>query len=547
MSILSIDLLPNGWYLANLADLGQFVSGAGFPEKYQNKKGLPYPFFKVGNLATVNSGKKLTQSEHTIDEAIAKELRAKIVPIDSIAFAKIGMAIRLNRRRLIGVPSCIDNNMMVIIPSEFVLPSYLLRFLETIDFMPLTQATTVPSLPKSALEGLDIPLPPLNEQRRIVAKLEVLLNKVDACQKRLEKIPRILKRFRQAVLAAACDGRLTADWREKHSTVEHTFKILTDFQEQNTNKAKIDKAGFLDDLEIPDKWEIVNIRSICTNSFYGPRFGRNEYVEDGIPTIRTTDMTDNGSIILKDPPKVQVPKNRLKDFQVIKNDLLITRTGSIGVMAIFKGDYVAIPSAYLIRFRFLPQIITDYVFYFLKSICGQNMLGLNSTAVTQPNINAEVIKDLPFPLPPLPEQQEIVRRVESLFKLADQLEARYQKAKAYVDKLTQSILAKAFRGELVPQDPNDEPASVLLERIKKEKEAAEIGIGKPRKANVRSKQIYKKEIIEEKEIVLENQIPINEKFVEITEEKISDGFSDMVIEAEKMGLQLALPFMEVDE
>lgn len=81
------------------------------------------------------------------------------------------------------------------------------------------------------------------------------------------------------------------------------------------------------------------------------------------------------------------------------------------------------------------------------------------------------ITEQPIPYPPLPEQQEIVRRVESFFTLADQLEARYRKAKTHVDKLTQSILAKAFRGELVPQDPNDEPAAVLLERIRKQKQS----------------------------------------------------------------------------
>jgi type I restriction enzyme, S subunit len=84
-------------------------------------------------------------------------------------------------------------------------------------------------------------------------------------------------------------------------------------------------------------------------------------------------------------------------------------------------------------------------------------------------LNCQRVRELPFLLPPLPEQQEIIRRVEELFALADQIEARYQKAKAQVDKLTQSILAKAFRGELVPQDPNDEPASELLKRIKAQK------------------------------------------------------------------------------
>lgn len=86
-----------------------------------------------------------------------------------------------------------------------------------------------------------------------------------------------------------------------------------------------------------------------------------------------------------------------------------------------------------------------------------------------PHLNVKDIKNFPTPVPPIAEQHEIGRRVEALFKIADQIEERYQKAKAHIDKLTQSILAKAFRGELVPQDPNDEPASILLERIRQER------------------------------------------------------------------------------
>ena len=92
-----------------------------------------------------------------------------------------------------------------------------------------------------------------------------------------------------------------------------------------------------------------------------------------------------------------------------------------------------------------------------------------SGASAQPHLYIKDTKRLPVPFPPLAEQQEIVRRVEELFTLASQIEARYAKAKAYIDKLTQSILANVFRGQLVPQDPNDEPASVLLERVRKTK------------------------------------------------------------------------------
>jgi len=97
------------------------------------------------------------------------------------------------------------------------------------------------------------------------------------------------------------------------------------------------------------------------------------------------------------------------------------------------------------------------------------IFGEVSRGGAQPFMGLDLMKTIPFSLPPLTEQQEIVRRVESLFALADHIEARYAKAKAHVEKLTPSILAKAFRGELVPQGPNDEPATVFLERIRNAK------------------------------------------------------------------------------
>ena len=122
----------------------------------------------------------------------------------------------------------------------------------------------------------------------------------------------------------------------------------------------------------------------------------------------------------------------------------------------------------MMRFRANGLITTKFLYFTLSWERTRNYLRerATGTAGTMPKINQSTLIEVPIDLPPLAEQQEIVRRVEALFKTADALEARYRTAKAHVDKLTQSILAKAFRGELVPQNPNDEPASVLLERIR---------------------------------------------------------------------------------
>ena len=148
-----VEELPEGWVWSSLGESCVLVSGAGFPLEFQGKKGSCYPFFKVGNLGEVASGEYLTFSPNSVDEVLAKQLGAKIIPKDAVVFAKIGMAIRLNRRRLVGRECCIDNNMMAAVPTRAISARFLLRFLETVEFMPLATATTVPSLRKSALGG----------------------------------------------------------------------------------------------------------------------------------------------------------------------------------------------------------------------------------------------------------------------------------------------------------------------------------------------------------------------------------------------------------
>ena len=132
------------------------------------------------------------------------------------------------------------------------------------------------------------------------------------------------------------------------------------------------------------------------------------------------------------------------------------------------------------RLSIQAKINSDYVALVLRAMPTQMRMQKAIKGVAIRGINIGDVRALQIPFPPLNEQHEIVRRVEALFKIADDIEKRYQKAKTHVDKLTQSILAKAFRGELVPQDPADEPASELLKRIQEErrKQAAERSPGR---------------------------------------------------------------------
>jgi len=317
------------------------------------------------------------------------------------------------------------------------------------------EGTTVQSVKYETLKQFKLPVPPLPEQRRVVAKLEKLLGKLDACQKRLEKIPLILKRFRQSVLAAACSGRLTEDWREAN---------------------KVEGGGTVAEIEIseefpdaPHSWDWKLLNSLCDESkgiTYGVIKLGAEFVS-GVPYLRTSDIKplkiENDHVKRISP---QISSNYART--VLKgSEVLVSVRGTLGGVAVvpkeMRGWNISREVAMV---PVLKCHNPEFVAFWIASAPSQRWLTGVVKGVAYTGINLEDLRLLPVALPSPEEQKEIVSRVKSLLTTADQIEVRYQKAKAHVDKLTQSILAKAFRGELVPQDPTDEPADVLLERIR---------------------------------------------------------------------------------
>jgi len=300
-----------------------------------------------------------------------------------------------------------------------------------------------------ALQGIrpvHVPVPPLAEQRRIVAKLEALLAKVDASRKRLERIPVILKRFRQAVLASACDGRLTEDWRIE--------------RQQNA----------VGDEGLPEGWLQVNVGMLLESLKYGTA-AKCEYNQEGVAVLRIPNVSE-GRIDTTDLKFAELSAKEIAALSLVVGDILMIRSnGSVSLVGrtalVEEGHQGLAYAGYLIRLRpnkeavnprFLNLALSSFKVRLKIELEARSTSGVN-------NINSEEVRELEILLPPLEEQTEIIHRLNDLFALADQIEARYTKAKAQVDRLTQSILAKTFRGELVLQDPNDEPAEVLLSRL----------------------------------------------------------------------------------
>jgi len=295
---------------------------------------------------------------------------------------------------------------------------------------------------KGKFETTEIAVPPLNEQHRIADKLDTTLAHVDALKDRLARITPLLKRFRQSVLAAATSGRLTEDWRRFQKNVAWNKKTLAEICQDN----RIITYGV---IKLGD--EVIggvpclrtsNVRWLC-------------FELDGIKSIAKELSTEYGRTILQG------------------REVLVNVRGTLGGVAVVTPEMTGWNVSREVAVVPIDEsiAISEFVAIWIGTEECQRWLTGVAKGVAYTGINLEDLRTLKINLPPKKEQEEIVRRVASLFAFADSLEARLQSAQTAAERLTPALLAKAFRGELVPQDPNDEPATELLRRLREARAA----------------------------------------------------------------------------
>jgi type I restriction enzyme S subunit len=366
-----------------------------------------------------------------------------------------------------GVPADLCSTGFTVLRSNGVIePEYLFRWVLTEEFLELISphetGTHYPATSDRAVRALPIRVPPLAEQRRIVEKVEALLAQVNAARARLAKVPTILKRFRQSILSAACSGRLSAGWDV--DTVANAS-----IQEE----------------EIPEGWQwreletlaLPESSAICAGPF-GTIFKAHDFRDEGVPIIFLRHVAP-GEYRTAKPGFMDRKKweDIFRPYSVWGGELLVAKLGDPpGCCAIYpKGIGPAMVTPDVIKMSVDERgACPQYLMYYLNSEPARQRAFGVAYGATRPRMNLDIFRALRVPLPPLPEQHHIVRRVDALFKLADAIEARVAAATARAEKITQAILAKAFRGELVPteaelarQEGRDyEPASVLLARIR---------------------------------------------------------------------------------
>ena len=397
-------------------------------------------------------------------------------------------------------------------PKQAVFASYLIRFRPVIIdelflsyflkspayWLAISESKlgiAVQNVNATKLKKIALPIAPLPEQHRIVAKIEELFTKLDAGVNELHKAQSQLKRYRQSVLKASFEGKLTEAWRAEHQDEIEPASVLLEriLKERREKweaeqleqmkakgkrpkddkwKAKYKEPVATDTSELPElpngwRWTMVgNIGLVASGQT--PK-GINDLNLDGeIPFYKISDMNKLGS-----EKFMQAAEITLDDNQTAKLGIHVRKQGTVifpkrgGAIATNKKRILSCPSAYDLNIMgVLPYIVpTDFFYQWLLSID----LAALSDGSNVPQLNHKDIDPLPFPLPPLLEQQTIVSEVESRLTIADEVEKTITAELKRAEQLHQSILKKAFSGKLVPQDPNDEPASVLLERIKAEK------------------------------------------------------------------------------
>ncbi len=412
------DGLTSGWTITSLGDVCN-----------KPQYGWTCRASKIGNVKYVRtsdiSNGQIDWSTVPYCEEVPEDIEKYRVHPDDILVARAGSVGVSYRIAKVHCDAVFASYLIRFNALDGIEPKYVEWFLKSKDYWQaisdFTAGIAIPNVNASKLSALQLPLAPLNEQRRIVAKLEALLGKVDVCQKRLAKIPVLLKRFRQAVLAAAVSGELTKDWREKQLLKESEDGLPASWRRDRFINFILLQRGY--DLPIKNR----------KNGKY--------------PIVTSAGIIEYHA-----------------EYRAKGPGVVTGRSGSVGRVHYVDEDYW--PHNTVLFVKDFRGNLPRFVYFFLLNFDIQSFS--SSTAV--PTLNRNTLSNEEVIIPPLEEQQEIVRRVEALFALADRIEARYHKAKSHVEKLTQSILAKAFRGELAPQDPNDEPAEKLLERIKSDRE-----------------------------------------------------------------------------
>jgi len=476
--------LPKGWQWTRLGEIGDVIRGISFPKDQRTK--ISQEGY-VACLRTTNvqrevewddiwfvpqkfvRGQKqlIRNNDILISTANSLELVGKVAQVKTIPFpAAIGAFISIIR-------------ILPNIDPKFICFQISSNEIHALFRQAASTTTNISNISSSTILNSDLRIPPLPEQHRIVAKIEELFTRLDAGVEALNKVKAQLKHYRQAVLRDAFQGKLTQEWREAHKGgLEPASVLLERIKEERQKNAKgrykepppLDKSDL---PELPKGWVWTTVGAVADSMKNGiykpPQF----YAETGVACLRMYNIED-GVIVWKDIKRMSLTPDEVREYELRPGDILVNRVNSrelVGKAATIPvGLETCVYESKNIRLRVLSDYVeSKYVSLWFQIFSQQYFDRHAQQTVGMASINQQQLGSMPLPLAPTPEQHKIVEEIERRLSVADEIEKTVDHSLKQAERLRQSILKRAFEGKLVPQDPNDEPAEELLERIKEER------------------------------------------------------------------------------
>lgn len=483
------DRLPEGWELAAVEDFSQTATGGTPSRKRSEYYGGDIPWVKSGDL---NDG-LITSVDESITELGLSSSNAKMFPRGAVCIALYGATV--GKLGILDIDAATNQAVCGIFPEQGVNASYVFHALrnERSNLILQAQGGAQPNISNGIVKTTQLRLAPLAEQRRIVAKIEALQERSRKARELLTEVGPLLVQFRQSLLAAAFRGDLTADWREQNPNVESGTELLARIREERRErweeaelakykaKGKQPPKGWQDKYQepkplsdavlpdLPESWCWASLDELVVGDrkvSYGV-LKPGPHVPDGVRFIKSGQVRD-GFLDLSEDFRIshkldeQYAKTRLQGGEVLLNLV----GASIGRSAVAPPELANANVTRAIAVIPTPPDWAAWLQLALQGPLGQRLLHATVGGSAQPVLNLSDVRRLAIPLVPPDEAAVIQARIQEGVERIRALEEFASESEPALTQLEQSILAKAFQGELVPQDPNDEPASVLLERIR---------------------------------------------------------------------------------
>lgn len=434
--------LPKGWSWTSLGEIGKLLRGVSFPK--EDVRGQPeddlVPILRATNIQNekliLDNELVYVPSKYVKHEQYL-EVGDIVVCMSSGSKHLVGKTAQLFR----GWGGSFGTFCAAIRPFPIVNANYLGFYFSSPDYRQFIRnksaGININNLKPADFEALEIPLPPLLEQERIVAKIEALFTQLDAGTAALRRVQAGLKRYKASVLKAACEGRLVDSRVERRE---------------------------LNEGELPEGWRWVTVGDIANKVTDGTH-KTPKYTNNGIPFISVNNLSENGVIDFTKTKYISSTEHKelIRHCSPEKGDVLLSKVGTVGLTAVIRSERVFSLFVNTALIKPIQEIVdAEYLAFALRFGFLAKLFDRYISGSTQKFIGTNKISQLPIPLPPLSEQRCIVAEVERRLSVVQEIESVVEASLARTNRLRQAILKQAFEGKLVAQSSSDEPTNLSL-------------------------------------------------------------------------------------